>query len=740
MYKIKYRYTNVIYIFTWLVAANVLYVFHDPIGWVVTLSFFLFMPGYLLLLSLGHKDLLRHYKLVFALGLSLLILMVVGLLLNQTVYLGVSRPLSTKNIFASLDLVVMLLLAFSYTKLPTYTIWKKITFPELSSEAWCIIFLSLVMPLLAILGAIRLNNGGSNILTMTLFTLIPFMYLWLIIRTKIEYLNTLVIFASAFAILLTVSMRGSVLIGHDVQKEFYTFQIALQQQHWSIASFRDAFNACLSITILPVLFNKITSISPIYIYKIVYQLLFAASLIPIYLFTEIVTNKKIALICSLVFISFPVFLNEMPFLNRQEIAFIYFALLLLAMFIPSLSKKQASILSFLMITGLIFSHYSSTYVALGLFLIAKLTYSLLGKLKLNTIDQKQNAGVFKISWIVLLVTFMATFLWNVQVTGTGSGVFGIISSTVTSTLNHSGSQAVDTSYRILGPAPPNVEELLAKYATNSKNQSNYTQVAIPQILPPTKTGHFLIKRKINIISLNIFSKQSSAYILQVLLVCGVIIMGFKLKKNRSDVYKNVLSLTIASIILLAIQTTLPTLSVEYGTQRMFQQLLLITSIPIVIAAMSFFSINRKFDAYKCVGIFFVVLSMVLTNYFAQLIGGYQPVLALNNVGDNYDEYYIHTSEVDTAAWLQRNRDSRYPVEMDSFSILRFSNAVNNGSLVPAPLTGPSKNSYIYQNYANLLFGLYHATQSGTTIGYNLTTNINEDKNVIYSNGESDVLR
>ena len=71
------------------------------------------------------------------------------------------------------------------------------------------------------------------------------------------------------------SLRGRYTTGHDVQHEYYVFELAHANWHWSIADLNDPYNACLSITILPVMLAGLLHVSDVMIYKLLFQLVFA---------------------------------------------------------------------------------------------------------------------------------------------------------------------------------------------------------------------------------------------------------------------------------------------------------------------------------------------------------------------------------------------------------------------------------------------------------------------------------
>ena len=193
--------------------------------------------------------------------------------------------------------------------------------------------LPVFFPLLATLGAIVLNNGGSNILTLILLGTIAFYSLLLVLfRDKISVdLYPYAIFFIGIASLFTTSLRSWYITGHDIEREFYVFQLTNAHHMWNMAFFQDAYNACLSITILPTILTNLLSIQDMYVYKVIFQILFATSPVLVFFILKNYTTPVFAFLSAFLFMSFPTFFNDMPMLNRQEIGFIFFGLVLYMM-------------------------------------------------------------------------------------------------------------------------------------------------------------------------------------------------------------------------------------------------------------------------------------------------------------------------------------------------------------------------------------------------------------------------
>ena len=55
----------------------------------------------------------------------------------------------------------------------------------------------------------------------------------------------------AAGLLLATSLRGWAITGHDIQAEYLAFRLTNDAQNWQMSSLPSAYNACLSVNILP---------------------------------------------------------------------------------------------------------------------------------------------------------------------------------------------------------------------------------------------------------------------------------------------------------------------------------------------------------------------------------------------------------------------------------------------------------------------------------------------------------
>lgn len=588
-----------------LVAANISYFLNNFIGWAITLIFFLFIPGYLLLNILKHEMSSRWEIASFSLGLSLLLLMFGGLILNTFNLIGLQKPLITPNIFIMLDVLTLVLFIFNRNKTVTFskpTIRFSVRHIIMTI---CLTFL----PFLAAGGAISLNNGGPNTFTMILFSFISVLFMILICRKELKQIYPYAIFMMGTAVLFSTSLRGWFITGHDIHHEYTVFQNTFNNSLWSVrVATGDPYNACLSITILPTIIAKITSINPMYVYKLIFQIVFGFSLIPIYFLIKKLSNSQIGMIASLLFISFPPFLNDMPFLNRQEIGFVFFGLLILVNFLE-MKRVPKTLLTIGIMLGLIFAHYSSTYIALSIMIISWFIF-----ISLKKIQPLKQSFILPIASIpVIIGALLFTYIWQTTITVSANNLIQTLNWTITDIEKQSyAQQSNGVAYSLFSIPTETPQQILNQYSGMNANEVHYVSDVN---LPLTKLGKAL-SPFINVEAMNNLIRAFSARILQILLILGLIIMYFKQKSKSAEQYSYFYILAFASLFLLILMTLLPQLSVDYSVTRLFQQTLVIIALPIIIAADFLLGFMKRYKTYFVAGFLLFFFCILLDLYLS----------------------------------------------------------------------------------------------------------------------------
>lgn len=360
------------------------------------------------------------------------------------------------------------------------------------------------------------------------------------------------LFIAATALLLLNSLRGWYLTGHDIQREYEYFRLTLGGSLWSVASYPDAYNACLSITLLPVSVVRLTTIQDIYVFKLVLPVLFALTPVLVFRAVRNVTSRLVALLSALYFMAFPTFFTDMTFLGRQEVAFVLLGCALLVLTDQGRPLRARRIGFCVLFAGIVLSHYSTTYVlvaVLGIAVGADLLWRLTSRLterrgrrrRPRTLGGPQ-APSFVTWWMVLLPATLA-LVWAGPVTHTSGQLHSTLSAAYQQ-LTHLGgngkSGSSDTKYSLLGGTEVSPQQRLTDYRAQTLVQTaakraagdylplqtvnSYPVSVVPQPnLPLTAAGRALKSGGIDVVGLNGAIRQGAATLLQLLLLLGVVV-------------------------------------------------------------------------------------------------------------------------------------------------------------------------------------------------------------------------
>ena len=707
-----------------LIFAVAAYAIPNAIGSTLTLLFFLTAPGYLLLRRIASGLGGWWERAGLSVVLSLLVIMVGGLFLNTLHYIGLDRPLTTINTFITLSLVTLSLIWLNrkeriVVKLP------KLVYPSILYLVVTVLITSL--PVLAIGGAIRLNNGASNILTMIMFGAIAVLFFILLLKKDLKPLIPYALFMFALSILLSTSLRGWFITGHDIRNEFQVFKATNNRDLWlAVIPSHDPYNSCLSISVLPTLLYNITHLPAEYIFKVIYQVIFAFGIVPMFYTFKKFLDDKGSFLAGFVVVSFPAFMNDMTFLNRQEIAFLFFVALLCVTF-SQIKKRSKYTLTIALLLGILLSHYSTNYVTIGLLVVAFFIYKIL-TLKMAT---KKDLVIPILSVPVLLFAIVSTYTWATIITQSSSNLDSTITKTITSLANGDNTQSTTTRFGILGGEQKTRQEILADYAGERSDDVTYID---EDLQPLTRLGTTL-NNHMNVKIMNGFIHSSIAKLYQILVVLGVavLIVQHILKRKKGNFTTRdsyMLAITSGAVAQLVIITILPHVSISYDVGRLFMQSLFITAIPIVVAGEFMFKKTRK--AIYVTSFLFMFVFLFISGFLPQLTGGYNPKIALANSGTYYNYFYEHRTDRAGSQWLVRNRDITKQIFLDTDASSKVPLYVSTGLFHDEIQDG-----YIFESYRNVTAKAYRAFPNGELIEYSYP-GLTKERNLLYINQGSAV--
>jgi hypothetical protein len=562
----------------------------------------------------------------------------------------------------------------------------------------------------------------------------------------------------------------------------------------------------------------------------------------------------IAFLSAFLFISFPTFFNDMPMLNRQEIGFIFFGLVLYMMLLSKLSLRVRKISFIIFSLGVIVSHYSTNFVVLGLVtfvyvftFIASLSFVknsfawLLSTFHIrlkNTYtdwyaseetivipqitpkitptypprsryqkrflsipsrprpnhapekpavgamppgfvgkpfqtksamnrDRKSNATptwyaneetiVFtKITQMLLslpliLTLFFMTYVWNNLYTNSSNHAGSVLSQAVGSLFLKSSSdaQSNDLSYNIFSSHKQDPKQQLQSYingiiqSEGSKSDfysdaitSKYPSYPIPQEqLVPTPLGNVLTTLHIPVFDIQAELRTLSADFMQVFVFIGLLAVFFFKNKKPFDLQYSFLC--FGSLFMLALIIVIPSLSVEYGLLRMFQQLLFVFSLLIVIGIRFILFFIKEQKRIAVAAIIVMIFFLNLTGFVSHLTGDYYPQLTLDNSGLYYDAYYVHKSDIQAIVWLSKNNVNHEPVEA---GLSGSNKMMTYGGIYAVDNIFPSvtlKDAYVYLETSSPTVA---SIDTDVEIFNSSKPFLDNNKNLIYSNGKDNIYK
>lgn len=399
--------------------------------------FLIIIPGLLIMLMIKIRGISFWEYLVYIIGLSIAFLMFGGLFINWALPLvGIDKPLSLIPLFISLNAFLLVFWIIAYMRNKFFSL--EIIIPKLNRLSIVFFIVPIIFLILSVLGAITLNNNGPSYLILVMLGGIA-VYVFSIVsfRNKIkENIYPWAILMMSISLLLMYSLRSWHISGWDIHQEYQMFQLTKENFIWSSSNFPGhAYNACLSITILPTILNVFLNINAEYIFKLVFQIVFSFVPVMVFFLSRRYAKSIVAFLASFFFMSQYWFMEQMPALNRQEISILFFALFLIVLFEKNFNSSIKK--NFLLIIfgfSIIVSHYSTAYVALLLFIFVYFIWLFFRKTEnkkiFSKVYQKLNLkekGIIKrekyyLGGILILLLFVFNFLWSFQLTGTSNNL------------------------------------------------------------------------------------------------------------------------------------------------------------------------------------------------------------------------------------------------------------------------------------------------------------------------------
>ena len=730
-------------------------------------------PTYLLTTTRVWERVTGAERVLYSLGAVLLILVVGGLLLDVTLpHFGVARPLALVPILITVDCVAVALMCWRWWRGAITGRWLPAARSIRTPELWVLLLSGLCVPLV-VAGANRLNNGGGDAVSLVGLAgvVVAFgMLVWW--RTAIrDSAVSIAVYLLGLSLLLSTSLRGWYVTGHDIQHEYTVFQLTRDQGVWNVSSFRDAYYACLSITILPTEIWQLVRVDDPYIFKVFFQLLFATCPVMVYLLARRYCSKHVAILAVVYFVSFPTFFTDMPFLNRQEIAFVFLGLSYLALTRREWSAWRRRLIVIVYGLGMGLSHYSTIYVFIGTLGIAWILERIAALLERLRRGDRGPRHSTRAGWsdatrivtpVVIVSLALVAFLWGEVITQTAQGVKATVEEALPQVFGASGgSYSADTSYSLLLGRGPSSQQLLDQYRTQAlSDRTSYlpgtylplseveavkTPVITTASLPLTGLGRFLSQVHVPVAALNDAVRGLAAKGEQIFIIIGLAAWGFA-RWRRRQFGRDFFLLSLASVVMVGAITVLPGLSVSYGLLRAFQQALFLVAPVLVSGSIFLFQPLGRVWAARAAAIVALVVLFSTIGLMPQLLGGYPAQLNLNNSGVYYDAYYVHPQEIAALDWLGQQPGTlpagvQADLTSDRWSFKNPGDISADQIVTDFYPTLLRKSTWVVLGYSTVRTGVSWFVGNGNLISYKYPVGVlKTSKDLVYDNGSTRIYK
>jgi len=372
---------------------------------IVGFLFLTFVPGILILRILKIHNIGVIESVLYSVGLSLAFVMATGVVANFALPpLGISHPITLAPLIVTLTFFFLILCFLAYKRdrdfRPTTPLPEGNAKTEKPGSILKPVLLAILLPLLAVLGASLVNSYQNNTLLFVLiFIVIAIIGLVAFNKFIPPRVYPVMIFATAIALLYQTTFISSYLVGSDIHFEYYFAKLVVGSGYWD-ATINNAVTACLSITMLAPVYSLLLNMDAVWLFKIIYPLSFC--LVPLALFHiyRLQIDSRRAFFAAFFFIAMPMFFMDMAQLARQQIAELFFVLVILLMVDRKLALAQRTILA------IIFSlAASATYYGMGPILTG---YLILGWLVLIFIKSRPGRTLWQ--WLATKRSVLPTDL------------------------------------------------------------------------------------------------------------------------------------------------------------------------------------------------------------------------------------------------------------------------------------------------------------------------------------------
>ncbi len=682
----------------------------------LSLPLLLILPGLLILFLLKANRLGFAETAVLTIGLSVTFLMFFGYILNElSLQLGHDTPLATNTLVPSLTGVLLLLTFGAYKRNKEAFASPPLHF-DLNARGKLVMILPALLPLFCVIGMFLLNTTENNkMLLVLLVGVIPTSLILLAISRRVISENTypIALLMITVSLLSLFWLRSEHILGHDIHKEYYLFHLTTLNSHWDpdfvnvLDSRSVPLGSCLSITMLPVVFQSLLDVSwDEYLFKGIYVLICTFTPLAVYVITKKYLSSLYAFLAAIFFISQSVFLTTAGS-PRTNIGILFCALFIMTLFHDEIKGATRQALSIIFMAAIVVSHYSTAY----LFFLILLAVFLL------RIAMRKYAMAGRITGITIALLTVMIFLWyGIVAPGTFDKGVNFFEETIQNLTSFaSGTERDEELNQLTGQG----------IGADPLKWIRWGLVWIGFLFVGAGIAGALLQR----MTIPVLRRYDQPFTLSL----------------RSKLESEYLLLSVVCCTVLLAVITLPHITVDYDYQRVYSQMSIVVALFFIMGCII---LSRTISAkpYLLVLLILIPHLLFVTGAINTALSKHPSmILSSDGVGVAYELVYNH--EIHATRWLQERRDEEIQVNaIDSHGTHKLvsqgkipeGQIVDNYFLENYFTENYQVSGYLYLDYYNVVDGEFIYRK----VGYSMSEypGVFSNKNKLYTNGGSQIWK
>ncbi len=677
----------------------------------LSLPFLLILPGLMILFLLKANRLGFAETAVLTIGLSATFLMFFGYILNElSLQLGHDTPLATDTLAPSLT-GMLLILTFGAYKRNKEAFASLRLHIDLNARGKLVLLLPALLPLCSVIGMFLLNTTDNNtILLVLLVGLVPTSLILLTISKNVISENTypIALLMITVSLLSLFWLRSEHILGNDINKEYYLYHLTTLNHHWDngyvnlLNSSGTPLGSCLSITILPAVFQSLLDVSwDEYLFKGIYVLICTFTPLVIYIIARKYLGSLYAFLAAIFFISQSIFLGTAGS-PRTNLAIFFVALFIMTLFHDDIKGTTRQALFTILMAAIVVSHYSTTFLFFLILLAIFLLRLILRKYAFNG----------RITGITIALLAVMIFIWY---SGVATGTFGkgvhFFEETIQNLTSFASEEARD----------PDLQQLSGKgIGGDTLKWIRWVFIWIGFLLVGAGVMGALLQHK----TIEPLRKNSQS-------------LARRLQNTFEPEY---LLLSIVCCSVLAATIALPHITIDYGYQRIYSQMSIVVA-PFFVVGCITMSIARTIKPYVLV-LFILIPHMLFMTGAMNAVFTNHPGMMFSSEGSGAAYRIIHDHEIQSARWLQKHREAE--TWINTTGIYGAQKLISQGKVPQIGIDYESfvenqlLNGYLYLSYNNVIDGEFiYRHEKFDMSEY---TDMFAHKNKLYTNGGTQVWR